>query len=142
MDVYGKDIKDTWTFIDGDLETVESTTNIGQACVNRLNTDKRWYDWAYANYGGDLFTVFGMKNNEHSLEYLRIEISSILQQDPRIRDIDVTCTKNSARTVDVELKILPVMKDEIITLNLVITDDLVVQLDTDIQDKIATGDRL
>ena len=124
----GTDIKNTWNFINGDLEIVDGTINLAQAIINRLNTDKGFYDWCYINYGGDLFSIFGMKNNLNSLEYLRIEIESILQQDPRLRGVIVNCSKKDLKTINVELKVLTVGSDEIITLNLVITDDLKVQL--------------
>lgn len=124
----GVDIKDTWSFVDGDLEIVTETLNLGQSIINRLNTDKDFYNWCYTNYGGDLFRIFGMKNNPNSLEYLRIEIESILQQDPRIRDVTANCSKEDPKTIGVELNVLTIGRDEIITLNLIITDDLKVQL--------------
>lgn len=124
----GVDIKDTWSFVDGDLEIVTETLNLGQSIINRLNTDKDFYNWCYTNYGGDLFRIFGMKNNPNSLEYLRIEIESILQQDPRIRDVTANCSKEDLKTIGVELNVLTIGRDEIITLNLIITDDLKVQL--------------
>ena len=124
----GVDIKDTWSFVDGDLEIISGTLNLGQSIINRLNTDKGFYNWCYTNYGGDLFRIFGMKNNPNSLEYLRIEIESILQQDPRIRDVTANCSKEDPKTIGVELNVLTIGRDEIITLNLIITDDLKVQL--------------
>lgn len=125
----GTDIKDTWDFVNGDLEIVYGTVNLAQSIINRLNTDKGFYNWCYINYGGDLFNIFGMKNNTNNLEYLRIEIESILSQDPRLREVIVNCNKKDPKTISVELKVLTVGSDEIITLNLVITDDLKVQLD-------------
>lgn len=134
MDVYGTDIKSSFSFNNGDIELVSGTSNLGQACVNRLNTDTGWYDWCYTVYGGDLFSIFGMKNNTNSLEYLKIEIEYILQQDPRIKEITANCTKETPKTVGVELKILPISKDEIVTLNLVIQEDLIVMLKDEYMD--------
>lgn len=143
MDVYGTDLKSNFNFSNGDIELVSGTLNLGQACVNRLNTDTGWYDWCYMVYGGDLFGVYGMKNNSNSLEYLKIEIESTLRQDPRIREVTANCSKENPKTVNVELTILTISKDEIVTLNLVIQDDLVVKLDTgDIDTNLlAVGDR-
>lgn len=124
----------------GDLLLVSDNNNLAQACINRLNTDNGWFDWCYDRYGGDLFSVFGMKNNANSLEYLRIEIESILQQDPRIKSISASCTKQSSNEVYVELDILAVGDDEIISINLVIQDDLRVKLNNDTN--LAVGDRL
>ena len=112
----------------GDLLTVADINNLAQACVNRLNTDKGFYYWCYNRYGGDLFSVFGMQNNNNSLEYLRVEIESILQQDPRIKEVSANCSKESRNEVYVELYILAIGEDEIISLNLVIQDDLIVKI--------------
>lgn len=125
---------------DGDLLLVSDTDNLAQACINRLSTPSNFYDWMYENYGGGLNSIFGMKNNSNSLEYLRIEIEHILQQDPRIKSISATCTKEMPNEVDVELDILTIGSDEIISMNLIITDDLKVKLND--KTKLAVGDRI
>lgn len=124
----------------GDLLTVSDIDNLAQACINRLNTQPDFWDWCYDNYGGNIDSVFGMKNNSNSLEYLRIEVEHILQQDPRIKSISADCTKESGNEVYVELDILAVGNDEVISINLVITDDLIVKLNDDT--KLAVGDRI
>ena len=129
MDVYGTDIKNDFNFDDGDLELVNGADNLGQAIINRLNIYKGFYDSFYTNYGGDLQKIYGMQNNSNALEYLRIEIESILQQDPRIKEITCECTKEAPQIVNVELEILPIIKNEIVTLNLVIQDNLIVLID-------------
>lgn len=128
MSVYGCDFKSNWNFINGDLEVVSDSANIGQSIVNRLSTELDFYDWCYVKYGGDLYKIFGMKNNTKSMEYLRIEIEYILNQDPRIKELEVKCTKTNTKTVTVRLDILPIGKDEIVTINLVITDGLIVMI--------------
>ena len=124
----GRDIKNNWNFINGDLETVSDKLNLAQAIINRLNTDLGFYDWCYTQYGGNLSNVFGMKNNSNTLEYLRIEIESTLQQDPRIRVVNANCSKEDSKTVGVELNVLTISSDEIVTINLIIQDDLKVQI--------------
>ena len=124
----GRDIKNNWNFINGDLETVSDKLNLAQAIINRLNTDLGFYDWCYTQYGGNLSNVFGMKNNSNTLEYLRIEIESTLQQDPRIRVVNANCSKEDSKTVGVELNVLTIGSDEIVTINLIIQDDLKVQI--------------
>lgn len=128
MDVYGTDIKSDFNFNNGDLELVNGTDNLGQAVVNRLNTDLGFYDWCYTNYGGDLSNVYGMVN-ENALEYLRVEVESILHQDPRIKSLTCTCSKDEPQSVYLELDILPINNDEVVSLNLVIQDDLIVMID-------------
>lgn len=138
----GNDIKSSFSFSNGDLDLVSGTVNLGQAIVERLNTDKGFYDWCYTQYGGDLFNIFGMKNNTNTLEYLRIEIESILQQDPRIREITANCSKEDPKTIGVELNVLTIGSDEIVTINLVITDDLIVKIDNTEVNSLAVGDRV
>ena len=126
--MFGRDIKNNWNFINGDLEIVSDKLNLAQAIINRLNTDLGFYDWCYTQYGGNLSNVFGMKNNSNTLEYLRIEIESTLQQDPRIRVVNANCSKEDSKTVGVELNVLTIGSDEIVTINLIIQDDLKVQI--------------
>lgn len=126
--MFGRDIKNNWNFINGDLETVSDKLNLAQAIINRLNTDLGFYDWCYTQYGGNLSNVFGMKNNSNTLEYLRIEIESTVQQDPRIRVVNANCSKEDSKTVGVELNVLTIGSDEIVTINLIIQDDLKVQI--------------
>ena len=132
MSVFGTDIKNSFTFTSGDLDLVSNTSNMGQAIVNRLNTDLGFYDWCYTRYGGDLFSIPGMKNNNKSLEYLKIEIESILRQDPRIRNVTADCSKEN-KNVYVDLQLLTV-DNTIESLNLVIQDDLIVKIETDVGD--------
>ena len=144
VDVYGTDIKSDFSFSNGDLNLVSNTDNIGQAIVNRLNTDLGFYDWCYSNYGGNLSNVYDMQNNDNALEYLRVEVESILHQDPRIKELTCNCTKDDPQTIYVELDILLINSDEVVTLNFVIQDDLIVKLDTEgiDTDRIAIGDRI
>ena len=135
----GTDLKN-FEIEDGDLLLVSDTDNLAQACINRLSVPPNFYDWVYENYGGDLNSIFGMENNQNSFEYLRIEIEHILQQDPRIKSISATCTKEVSNEVDVELDILTIGNDEIISMNLIITDDLKVKLND--KTKLAVGDRI
>lgn len=124
----GTDFKDTWSFVDGDLEIVTDIENLEQACTNRLNTNKEFYQWCYDNYGGDIFKVIGMVNNDHALEYLRIEIESILMQDPRIREVQADCYKSDPISIYADVDILTINSEEMVTINLVINDDYVVKI--------------
>ena len=124
----GIDIKDTWSFVDGDLEIVTGIENLEQACTNRLNTNEEFYNWCYEKYGGNLFKVIGMINNDKALEYLRIEIENILKQDPRIREVQATCYKNDPISIYAEVDILTINAKEMVTINLVINEDYKVQI--------------
>lgn len=128
VNVLGTDIKDTWSFVDGDLEIVTDMENLEQACTNRLNTNLEFYQWCYDNYGGDLFKVIGMVNNDHALEYLRIEVETILKQDPRIREVQATCYKNDPISIYADIDILTINSEEMVTVNLVINEDYKVKI--------------
>lgn len=127
-DIFGTDIKSSFSFQNGDIELISGESNLAQSIINILNTDLGFYNWCYTNYGSNIFEVFGLKNNSNSLEYLKIEIEYVVKKNPRIRDVNADCSKEDYKTVGVELKVLTIGTDEIVTLNLVITDDLIVML--------------
>ena len=127
-DVYGNDIDRSWSFVDGDLKIVKNQINLGQAILNRLQTDSGTYDIFYNNYGGNLFEQFGELNHPTIHEYIRIEVESILQQEPRIRNVECTVNKTYSNGVNINLKLTPITEDETITLNLVINEDSSIQI--------------
>ena len=127
-DIYGTDINMDFSFKDGDINLVNGTKNLAQAICNRLNSNLQTYEIFYARYGGNLLEWLGEINNTNIQEYLKIEIESILGQEPRITSVEATVTKETSNTLLVDLKVLPVASDEIITLNLIIQEDLWVQI--------------
>lgn len=140
--IFGTDIKSSFSFQNGDIELISGESNLAQSIINILNTDLGFYDWAYPNYGSNIFEVLGMTNNNNSLEYLKIEIEYAVKKNPRIKDVTANCSKQDAKTVGVELKVLTIGNDEVVTLNLVITDDLRVKIDNTELNPLAVGDRL
>lgn len=121
MNSLGTDIDSNCSFSDGDINLVSGIMNLGQAIVNRLNTDAGFYQGFYSHYGGNLFDELGELNNGNAHEYLRIEIESILRQDPRIKGTECTITKIASDTVKCNLKVQTIAEDEFVELNLVIT---------------------
>ena len=133
VDVFGTDIQSNWNLnSNGDLNTVTGESNLGQAIVNRLNSDLDTYDLFYAKYGGDLFTHMGDLNIPTIHEYIRIEIETILEQEPRIRQMQCTVEKNDTKSVLVTLNIVPVGADEVVELNLILGNDTIILLDANI----------
>lgn len=126
--IYGTDIKDSFSFSNGDIDIVSGIENLEQSILNILNTDLGFYDWCYTNYGSNLSKIYGRKNDNNSLEYLRIEIEHAVIKNPRINNVSVNCTKEDPITVNAELEILPINSEEIVTINLVINDDYKVQI--------------
>ena len=123
IDVYGTDIQRDWQFTDGDLETVSEQANLGQAIINRLNTDDDWYTQFYTRYGGRLHEHFGDFNHPTIHEYIKIEVEDILSQDPRIQQVNCTVNKTTSNSVECNLKIRVIGSDELMELNLVINEN-------------------
>lgn len=136
-EVIGTDIIRMWSFTDGDLDLVSESSNLGQAIVNRLNADENTYDIFYNRYGGALFEHFGDINSENILEYIRIEIESILQQDPKIRNIDCKVNKNENDTITINLNVTTISNNEVIPLNLILNndEDITIIENTEIKDR-------
>ena len=141
-DKFGTDVKSSFSFQNEDIEIISGESNLAQSILNILNTDLDFYKWSYTNYGSNIFSVFGLKNNNNSLEYLKIEIEYAVKKNSRIREVTADCSKKDSKTVGVELKVLPIGSDEIVTLNLVITDDLIVKIDNTEVNPLAVGDRV
>jgi len=122
-DRYGTDINKDWNFVNGDLELIKSTSNLGQAIYNRLRADLDTYNMFYGLYGGNLFEHMGDLNHPTIHEYIRIEIESILKQEHRIKNLGVTVDKISINEVKVTLNITPISSNEIVEYNLVLGED-------------------
>ena len=127
-DVYGTDLNKRWTFTNGDVDLVNGSINLGQAIVNRLNAGLETYDIFYAKYGGVLLEHLGDLNHPNIHEYMRIEIESILEQEPRIQNLECTVNKINPKTVECNLKVTVVGSDKIDEYNLVINDDSYIEL--------------
>lgn len=123
-DVFGVDIDNSWSFVDGDIQLSKGKENLGQAISNRLMADDDQYNDFYIRYGGRLFDHFGDLNHPTIHEYIRIEIEDILRQDPRIKEInECTVNKISSSAVECNLKVTLIGYDEVVSLNLVLSDD-------------------
>ena len=136
-DIFGNDIKSDWNFTNGDINLVSGKSNLGQAICNRLNANLNTYDIFYARYGGNLLDYLGESNSPNIHEYIKIEIESILGQDPRIQSSEATVSSIDSTTIEVELKIKTIGRDEIVTLNLIIQDDLMVQINPNVGDLLS-----
>ena len=129
VDVYGTDINRKWEFTNGDIDLVNESVNLGQAIVNRLNAGLDTYDLFYAKYGGILLEHLGDLNHPNIHEYIRIEIESILEQEPRITEVECTVNKTSSNTVEINLKVTVLGSDTVDEFNLVINEDSYIAID-------------
>lgn len=128
IDIYGTDIKSDWSFTNGDINLVSGSTNLGQAIKNRLESDLDTYDLFYLEYGGELFEHFGDLNNPRIHEYIRIEVEHILEQEPRIDNLECTVNKTGRNTIECNLRVKPVQSERIDEFNLVINEDSYIEI--------------
>ena len=120
----GVDIDRSWSFNEnGDLNLVKGESNLGQAILNRLLADIDTYDIFYAKYGGKLGDELGEWNHQNIHEYIKIEIESILSQDPRLMEINCTVDKISSEAVECTLNVVIINSNDSIEYNLVISND-------------------
>lgn len=124
----GTDIDSSWTFSNGDIRLVSDESNLGQAIINRLRADTDTYNIFYAVYGGNLFEYMGELNHQQVHEYIKIEIESILQQDPRIANVDCSVMRITSNNIECNLKVNPTDTDEVISYNFVLTDENVINI--------------
>ena len=129
IDVYGTDLNKKWQFTNGDIDIVSDSANLGQAIVNRLNAGLDTYDLFYSRYGGVLMDHLGDLNQQNIHEYMRIEIESILAQEPRISSLECTVNKINPKTVECNLKVTVIGSDTVEEYNLVINDDSYIEID-------------
>ena len=130
VDVYGVDISNDLSFVDGDIELVSGEDNLRQAITNRLRTDWDFYQDFYAVYGGRLSEHFGDFNVPTIHEYVKIEVESILSQEPRIRNVECIPYKNDKEELSFNLNYTVIGEDETQTLNLIISSDSSISINT------------
>lgn len=117
----GVDINSNWNFINGDLELIYYDENLVQACRNRLNTALNDLDLFYENYGSNIKGFFGWRADEETKDFIEIEITETLQQDPRLKDFDIEVNfKDGKISADVYCVF---DEDTDLSFNLVISED-------------------
>ena len=102
----GTDLKSEWAFKDGDLVLVENKDNLVQSILNRLNCDYDSLDLFYYDYGSVLSKFLGWKKSDETLEFIRLEVESVLEQEPRLSDFNVNVSYNKVGKVLIDVYIL------------------------------------
>ena len=100
----GTDLNSNWEFKDGDLQLVENKDNLIQSILNRLNCVYDSLDLFYYDYGSVLTNFLGWKHDDETLEFIRLEVESTLEQEPRLTDFDVETSYKGGK-VSIELYI-------------------------------------
>ena len=88
----GTDFNSNYEFVDGDLKLISDTDNLAQSITNRLNTRLGEMSVFYNNYGSYLRTYMGDRKTDTLLQFLNVEVSTVLRQDPRLQDASVECS--------------------------------------------------
>lgn len=123
MSELGTDIGSDWTLNStGDLVLVSDDDNLVQAIRNRLNAWREGFEVFYDNYGGTLEANFGLRKVESSLEFIKLEVENILNQEPRLNDFTVDCYYDENMEVHVDVSV-HFTEDDTFELNLVLNDD-------------------
>ncbi len=118
----GVDLNNNWQFKDGDLILVENKDNLVQSILNRLNCDYDSLDLFYYEYGSVITSFLGWPRNDETLEFIRLEIESTLEQEPRLTDFNVEVTYNEDGKLLIDLYIV-FDEDSDFTLSLVLEKD-------------------
>ena len=124
---FGTDISNNFLFADGDLVIVEGKDNLQQSIQNRINTQFDFYSLFYNVYGGNLHRFFGWKKNNDTLDFIEIELKTILDQDPRLNDnYDLNIFYDDEGALVVVLNI-HITEDSDLSLNYVLNENMVME---------------
>ncbi|MBQ2652652.1 MAG: hypothetical protein IJF83_03785 [Methanobrevibacter sp.] len=102
----GTDLNCNWEFKDGDLQLVENKDNLIQSILNRLNCNYDGLDLFYYEYGSVISSFLGWKHDDETLEFIRLEVESTLEQEPRLDNFNVEVSYNKVGKVLIELYFL------------------------------------
>lgn len=102
----GTDINSKWTLTnDGDLKIVNDEENMVQSIANRLSCYQPSMEVYYEQYGGFLTSYLGQRKTSETLDFMKIEIDTMLKQDPRIEEFTSTLSYTE-KGVNVILKLI------------------------------------
>ena len=117
----GCDFDSSYTFVDGDLKLISDEENLVQSIANRLNTKLDSMGAYYYNYGTILRQYLGERKTQRTLDFLILEVTRTLNQDPRLQNIDVTAEYD---VKGVKIMVNVIYDEEYdLTLNLVLTEE-------------------
>ena len=118
---FGVDINSDWDFSHNDLNLVEYNDNLKQSIKNRLGTELDALELFYTDYGSILMNLLGLKNNDNTLKFLKIEVDNCLNKDPRINSFESDVSYIGDGEIRIFLKIFGADTD--IDLNFVLSPE-------------------
>ena len=121
MGDYGVDLNRKWEFNNGDLNIVSDEDNLVQCIQNRLNARKSNFDLFYTEYGGFLRPYLGEHMNNTTLKFIKLEIETILKQDPRLDDFNVDLFIDNG--VNCNITVYDSVIDEVVEIPLSVNDN-------------------
>lgn len=124
---YGTDINSNWSFTDGDINLISGTDNLSQAIMNRLNTLQDELNLFYSDYGSYLQSFFGWRKNDKTLEFIKVEIDTVVNKDPRVNNFTSEISYNQEGNVNVNLVIMYIDGEDF-SLNYVLSNDGVLEV--------------
>lgn len=99
-----------------DFKFIYGYDNLKQADQNRLTTSKGLFE-NFQEYGSNLNSFLGQKNNEFTINFIKQEVYEILLQEPRIDEIsEINITKIDEQTIRFDLRVVPINEQNDINL--------------------------
>ena len=124
----GVDFSSSYEFQDGDIVLVEDTENITEAIGNRLNTEYDSMSEYYSIYGSLLRGFLGDPSDDRTLDFIQLEVESVLQQDPRLEDASVEVYRSDTTGQIIIGVTISYDDDSDLELNLVLNEDMGVDI--------------
>ena len=138
----GTDIDRQWTFNEQmDIKLTENEDNLTQAIINRLNCFYDRLGFMYEDYGSFLHSYLGWIVEDETLEFIRLEIETTLEQDPRIIDPDITVEYVGDGEISILLTIELTEEDDL-ELNLLLSNEgvTIVETEDNVEEDLEDGD--
>lgn len=89
----------------GDIEVVQGVENLRQATINRLLTPKGSL-FLHPEYGSDFYKYIGRKNTEEVMTMIEDEITSTIQKDNRVDNVEVVDSRIEADNYFGEFRVI------------------------------------
>ena len=111
----GVDLNSNFTFENGDIKLSKYEDNLVQAIINRLNTNLDELELFYESYGSVLRGFLGWRADETTLSYISTEITTVLNDEPRITDFDINVEYKKEGRISIDLSLSTISNVDIET---------------------------
>ena len=111
----GVDLNSNFTFENGDIKLSKYEDNLVQAIINRLNTNLDELELFYESYGSVIRGFLGWRADETTLSYISTEITTVLNDEPRITDFDINVEYKKEGRISIDLSLSTISNVDIET---------------------------